>query len=347
MKLAYFERWIDPAANDILEKASNIELVQLNYSDPFSENRAKMGEVHGYQISPGTEIKSGWRAEANLLDACPNLLAISSTGAGYDMIDDAECTRRGILVCNQSGSNHHSVAEHALGFMLALSKQIVKYGHIMPRQTLENRFDYPGKELLGKTVGIIGIGQIGSRTAELCGSLLKMKILAYDPFLSEEEIAARGAQKVELNELLQQSDFVSLHCPLTSETRGMLGAEEFALMKPSAYFVTTARGGIHDEADLERALSSGQIAGAGIDVFDVEPPSQHHPLLHLDNVIATPHIAGITEEAMRSMAVAAAEQWKIILAGEIPPRLINPEVWPRYVERYTKIIGNPPKSLSL
>lgn len=258
----------------------------------------------------------------------------------------AACTAAGIIVCNQSGSNKEAVAEHALGLILALSKKFMPADRAMRRSANTDRFAMTGNDVLGKTLGIVGIGQIGTRVAELCRGLLRMEVLACDPHLDEATIAARGARKVELDELLARADFVSVHCPRDTTTLGMFGDAQFARMKPTAYFVQTARGGIHDEAALARALADGRIAGAGIDVFLQEPPSPDHPLLGFDNVIATPHNAGITQEALRGMAQAAAEQWIAIFAGEVPPRLVNPEVWPLYSARFKACFGFAPRSLA-
>jgi D-3-phosphoglycerate dehydrogenase / 2-oxoglutarate reductase len=151
--------------------------------------------------------------------------------------------------------------------------------------------------------------------------------------------------KVELDELLRRSDFVTLHCPRTRETMGMIGRTQFSLMKPTAFFISTARGGIHREDDLAEALRDGKIAGAGLDVFLEEPPRPDHPLLAFDTVIASPHTAGVTEEALYDMAVATAEQWIDIFAGVVPPRLVNPDAWPRYAERFERLLGFAPAAL--
>jgi D-3-phosphoglycerate dehydrogenase len=196
-----------------------------------------------------------------------------------------------------------------------------------------------GSELRGKTLGIVGLGPIGRRLAELCRGPFEMEILACDPYLTLEQVAERSGLKVELGELLRRADFVVVNCPLTPQTRGMFGRAEFARMKPGAFFISTARGEIHDETALLEALRSGEIAGAALDVFHQEPPRPDHPLLALDNVIATPHIAGITVEATREIARAAALQWIEIFRGAVPPRLINPEAWPRYAQRFERILG--------
>ena len=159
-------------------------------------------------------------------------------------------------------------------------------------------------------------------------------------------MAARGAEKVGLDALLQQADYVSINCPLDASTRGMIGAREFALMRPTSIFLTAARGFIHDEKALELALSNNAIAGAGLDVWEKEPPPAEHPLMRFDNVIVSPHTAGVTNEARRNMARIAAEQILSTLDGRVPPRLINPEVWPKYSKRFEKAFGFKPDALA-
>jgi len=165
-------------------------------------------------------------------------------------------------------------------------------------------------------------------------------VLAYDPYLTAAQTAARGAEKAEhLHALLGQADYVSINCPHTAETRGMIGTREYAAMQPHAYFITTARGGIHDEAALAEALRDKRIAGAGLDVWEDEPPPTDHPLLQFDNVLVSPHIAGITRQSRHNIAKIAAEQLLAVLDGKRPPRLLNPEVWPAYCDRFERIMG--------
>jgi D-3-phosphoglycerate dehydrogenase len=196
-----------------------------------------------------------------------------------------------------------------------------------------------GNDINNKTVGIVGLGNVGRRIAKLCGSVFDMTVLAYDPYLDEKTIAERGATKVELDELMRRSDFVSINCPLDDTTRGMIGTPQFALMQKHAYFITAARGYIHDEKALEEALRSKQIAGAGLDVWSKEPPAMDHPLLQFDNVIASPHTAGVTKEARANMGKFAAEQLILTLDGKKPPRIVNPDVWPTYAKRFERTFG--------
>jgi D-3-phosphoglycerate dehydrogenase len=195
-----------------------------------------------------------------------------------------------------------------------------------------------GDDLYGKTVGIVGFGNTGTRVAELCGGLFAMTVLAYDPYVGPNAIRARGARKVELAELLRASDFVSLHCPLTAETTRMIGEREYALMKKGAFFLTAARGFIHDEAALHAALTAGHLAGAGLDVWEQEPPPADHPLLSLPNVIASPHTAGVTHAARRRLALMAAEQLIDVLRGGDPQRILNAVALPRFRERFTQLL---------
>lgn len=346
-RLVYFESWVDPAAEKILENHEDLELVRLEYASSESLNGALMASAHGYQVQARTELREPWFGDAALIERCPNLLAMSSTGAGYDYIDVEACTAAGVLVCNQGGTNTEAVAEHALGLMLVLSKRVGVADKALRRPgAAVDRYALQGNDVYGKTLGIVGLGMIGRRLAELCHGLLGMEILAFDPYLDAAEIGRRHGRKVELDELLTRADFVSIHCPRSQETLGLLGKAEFAKMKPTAYFVNTARGGIHDEDALAEALQARRLAGAGIDVFLKEPPPPDHPLLALDNVLATPHTAGITEEALRQMAVAAAEQWIDLLAGRAPPRVVNPKAWPAFSRRFEALFGFAPEPLS-
>ena len=345
-RLAYFERFFDPIAERTLAARPEIELVRLHYDRPSPDTWSEISRSHGYQIRPRGELREPWFGDAALLRRCPSLLAICSSGAGYDMIDVDACTAAGVIVCNQSGFNKEAVAEHALGFMLSLSKKIGLADKLLRREGVRDRFRLTGNDIRGKTVGVVGIGQIGTRTAELCRVLFGMTVLVCDPYLTAEQVQERGATKVDLTELLRRSDFVTLHCPRTRETMGMIGRAEFALMKPTAFFISTARGGIHREDDLAEALRAGTIAGAGLDVFLEEPPRPDHPLLALDTVLASPHTAGVTEEALYDMAVATAEQWIALFAGGVPPRLVNPAAWRRYAERFERLLGFAPAALS-
>jgi D-3-phosphoglycerate dehydrogenase len=328
---------------DILRARPDVRLDRLENESPDAIAAPILAAAHAYQVGAARdELAKHFHVDADLLRRSPNLLIVSSNGAGYDPVDVDACTAAGVLVVNQSGGNAHSVAEHALGMLLTLSKRIIEADRALRRDPNVNRNALIGTEAQGKTIGIVGLGNVGRRIAALCNGLLGMKVLAYDPYLSAQEMAARGGEKVELDELLRRSDYVSISCPLTNESRGMIGARQFALMQPHAYFITTARGFIHDEAALLEALRNKQIAGAGLDVWSREPPPPDHPLLQLDNVLASPHTAGVTKEARANMGRIAAEQLLDALDGKRPPRIINPEVWPAYARHFERTFGFTP-----
>ncbi|WP_319435683.1 hydroxyacid dehydrogenase [Mycobacterium sp. RTGN5] len=345
-----YERWTDPVAGQALA-SSPIDLIKLDLAADAAQGWLSLEAAHGYQVATRTDVAgvpqgSQWLAGAELVARCPDLLAVCSAGAGYDVIDVDACTRAGIAVCNNSGPGAEAVAEHALGFMLDLAKKMTLSDRVLRRGDLGDRLALQGSELLGKTVGIVGMGAIGRRLVELCAPF-KMDVLVYDPYLDDATATQCGVGRVGLTELLERSDFVQLNCPLTAETEGLIGRAEFASMKRTAFFITTARGRVHDEVALYDALASGQLAGAGIDVFHEEPPRSDHPLLTLDNVVASPHTAGITAEAARHIAFATAAQWQAIFEGKPPPRLINRDVWPRYCDRFDGFFGFRPSADAL
>ena len=328
---------------EILGKRGDVRLDTLEQRKPDAGALEILAAAHAYQTgSARDELVPDYHTRAGLLGITPNLLIVSTNGAGYDTVDVKACTERGILVVNQSGGNAEAVAEHVIGMMLCLGKRVNDSDRALRAGTLKNRNEYIGREAYGKTIGIVGLGHVGKRIAELAGILFKMKVLAYDPYLPAEVAKARGAEKVELDELLRRSDFVSLNCPLTGESRKMIGAREYALMKPTASVITTARGSIHDEESLEQALRDKKIAGAGLDVWEKEPPPAQHPLMKYDSVIVTPHMAGVTVESRARMGQIAAAQILDALDGKPVPRIINPQVWDDYAGRFQKTFGFAP-----
>ena len=339
--------WFDdgkrPNVADSLEKERDITLHRLVFNGPKSDNWGAMSASHAYCItSTRQELPEEYRCNAALIVRCPDLLAVSTSGAGYDTVDVAACTAAGVLVVNQSGGNADAVAEHTVAMMLSLTKNIpqtdrsVRAGKRAPRES------FKGWNARGRTVGVVGIGNVGSRVARICGLGLQMKVLACDPYLTAEQVQARGATKVDLATLLAESRFVSIHCPYNDETRNMIGARELNAMQAGSYLITTARGGIVDENALAKALELKHIAGAGVDVWIDEPPPLSHPLLAFDNLIATYHTAGITHDSRNNMADWNAQQVAGILRGERPPRLINPDAWEGFARRFERIFGRRP-----
>ena len=336
-----FNFWQDPAMAERFALEDDIDFLTCDVAGAAEESWAKLAGAHVYHISSTKdELPRPWFAEAPLLERCPRLLCISATGAGYDTVDVAACTAAGVLVVNQSGANAAAVAEHTLGMMLDIGKKLSLSDRLLRRERGFAREDLMGREIGGKVLGLIGLGHVGRRVAALAKAF-GMTVLAHDPYLDDAEIARRDARAVSLEELLETADFVSVHCPRDQRTLRMMNAETFARMKRGAVFLNTARGGIHDEAALQEALSSGQLAGAGLDVWDIEPPPLDHPLLRQENVVATYHTAGVTVEARRCMASFAAEQIITVLQGGMPPRLINPEAWPAYRQHFQAVMGRP------
>jgi D-3-phosphoglycerate dehydrogenase / 2-oxoglutarate reductase len=332
-RIAYFEAPPHPAFLDAMSDADRCTLVRVPKETETSEALRLLATCDGYYARAARdELPQPLHVTEAFLQSMPRLLLVSSYGAGYDTVDPAACTRHGVAVCNQGGGNAEAVVEHALAFMLALLKRIPDATTAIAAGTAGDRRALMGRELFGKTVGIVGIGHIGTRMARVL-SAFDCRILAVDPYLDAATMAARGAEKLDLPDLLAQSDVVTAHCPLTSETRGMIGQRELQLMKPGAFFVNTARGGIHDEAALLSVLQDGHLAGAGLDVWEREPPSADNPLVLHPAVIATSHTAGVTHESRTRLARMAAETFKDLSEGRLPPRIVNQEVEEVLLER--------------
>jgi D-3-phosphoglycerate dehydrogenase / 2-oxoglutarate reductase len=342
-RVFYVKYLADPVYAEILGRRGDVRLDRLDNESPRDVAGPVLAAAHVYQVgSARDEIARRFHVDADLISRMPDVLVVSTSGVGYDTVDVEACTEAGILVVNQAGGNREAVAEHALGMLIALSKRIVETNQVMRRERLVDRVAYMGNDVFGKTIGIIGLGNVGSRLAQLCRSLFAMRVLAYDPYLAAAVCRERDAEKVDLGDLMRRSDYVSINCPLTAETRGMVGAQEFALMRPGAYFISTARGHIHDEAALAEALRRKQLAGAGLDVWATEPPPCDHPLLQFDNVLVSPHTAGVTRETRFNMGKIAAEQVLDALDGRPVPRKVNPQVWPRYAQRFARQFGFKP-----
>lgn len=338
-RVVRFDRWQDASFAERLGREPAIALIDLRIARPEAESWAALATAHCYQASSARdELPARWFVTRELLERCPQLVCVSMYGAGFDTVDVAACTAAGVLVVNQSGANAQSVAEHAFGMILALAHRFNECDRRLRRERGFPREAVMGHEVSGKTLGIVGIGNAGRRLARIAAAL-DMTILAVDPGLEPAEVQRRGATPVSLDELLARADFVSLHCPRDASTLGMFDAHAFARMKPGAVFVSTARGGIHDEGALFEALRSGHLAGAGLDVWEPEPPPLAHPLLTLDNVIATFHTAGVKHEARRNTASWGADQVVAIARGLRPPRIVNPDAWPAFTARYARILG--------
>jgi len=330
--------WMDAAFDAGIGARADMALAVFPVGAPLAAEHP-LRRAHVYQVSAAKdELPGHLFVTHDLLSRCPDLLCVSSSGAGYDTVDVAACTAAGVAVVNQAGGNANAVAEHAMGLMLGVMHRIAECDRRMRRETGFAREAVMGHELKGKTIGLVGIGHTGSRVAWLAAAF-GMRVLAHDPYVAAGVIEQRGAVPAPLDELLACSDIVSLHCPRDAGTLGMFGAAAFAKMKAGAVFISTARGGIHDEVALADALRTGHLAGAGLDVWAVEPPALDHPLLGLDNVLATYHTAGVTHEARRRLAAMAARQIGEICDGLVPPRLVNPEVWSAWGRRRAQVLA--------
>ena len=265
--------------------------------------------------------------DAELYAAAPNLKLIQLLSAGYDRADIPAAQKAGVPISNNGGANSVAVSEHALLLMLATSRQLVRqHGDVAAGRWRGNNV-LELHELRNRSLGIIGLGAIGKKTARLAQAF-GMAVTYYDiQRLSEAEEDALSVRFRLLRELLAESDLVSLHVPLNPSTQAMIGAAELALMKPTATLINTSRGPVIDEVALHDALSNNSIAGAGLDVFDVEPPAPENPLFGLDNVTLTPHIGTAARETREEIAMYAAKNIQRFLAGERPLNVFNPEVY--------------------
>jgi D-3-phosphoglycerate dehydrogenase len=272
----------------------------------------------------GLAIRSATKATEKIIDAATNLKVIGRAGIGVDNIDRAAASKKGVIVMNTPFGNMITTAEHAIAMMFAVARQIPEASASTHAGKWE-KSNFMGVELTGKTLGVIGAGNIGGIVCERALGL-KMKVVAYDPFLSEERAEKLGVQKVELDDLLARADFITLHVPKTEQTSNILNAEAIAKMKPGVRVINCARGGLVDEAALAEALKSGHVAGAAFDVFEVEPATDS-PLFNLSNVVCTPHLGAATSEAQENVAVQVAEQMSdYLLTGAVTNALNMPSV---------------------
>ena len=261
--------------------------------------------------------------------AGPQLKLVIRHGIGYNAVDVGACSERGILAANTPDGPTESTAEHAVALMLSMTKSTVKCDRRLRQNQPWTREDTKGLEVFDHVLGVVGFGRIGRRVTEICVSGLKMKALIFDPFVPDDAELPEGVTKAkDLDELLSNSDVVTIHTPLMPETEHMIGEKQLRMMKPDAYLVNAARGPVVDEAALIKVLQDGHLAGAGLDVFDVEPPEADNPLLQMENVVSTPHLASNTPQGSQRMSKSVVDQILQLFDGEKPDALLNPDVWP-------------------
>ncbi len=267
------------------------------------------------------------KCDGHAIENSPNLKVIGRTGVGYDSVDVKTATAHGIPVVITPGANNRSVAEHAVAMMFALSKNLVEAQQEMCKGNWEIRGAKKAFELEGKTIGILGLGAIGRETAKICEGC-GMKVAAYDPFLSKEQVEGYGAVYYEnYEDLLKVSDVVSIHVPLTDETKNMISKKQLTEMKKTALIINCSRGGIINETDLVEALKAGEIAGAGTDVFCSEPPKTDDPLLNCPNLIVSPHSAAQTRKAVIKMAQMCVKGCLAVAEGKKWPFVADKSVY--------------------
>jgi D-3-phosphoglycerate dehydrogenase / 2-oxoglutarate reductase len=291
----------DPIAREGIEilKAAGLEVEERPGLSP-----EELREV--IKDADGVVIRSNTRVTREVVDAAKKLKVVGRAGTGLDNVDIAACNKRGIVVMNTPGGNTNSAAEHAIAMIMALSRHIPQATATMKAGRWEKKC-FSGKEVAGKTLGIIGIGRIGSIVSQLAQGL-KMEVVAFDPHIRPEVAEKLGVELTDLDNVLARADYISIHTPLTAETKRSVNAELFSKMKDGVMVVNCARGGIINEQDLFEAMKSGKVAGAALDVFETEPADKGHPLFSLDNFICTPHLGASTVEAQENVAVAVARQ---------------------------------------
>jgi D-3-phosphoglycerate dehydrogenase len=287
-------------------------------------------------------IRTAGVIDAELMDHAPKLRVIGRHGVGYDQVDVPAATERGIQVVYTPGANTESVAEHVLAFLIGLSKHFPQQRKALLEGRYNDRTKLVGKDLTGRTIGIIGFGRIGRRVGELAKLAFNMTVLYNDIVAAPQEVEARaGARRVELPELLRESEYVTLHVPLDSSTRRLMNRETVAMMRPDAILLNTCRGPVVEEAAVAEALDARKLWGYGADVFTIEPPEENHPLIGRDDVMLTPHSAAQTIESLQNMARGVAEDVLGVLRGQAPRNAVND---PSAVAASRARLGKPPLS---
>ena len=301
------------------------ELARLKEKTEVIDN-GSMDDLPGAEVA----IIGGAKVDGAFMDhAGPQLKMVIRHGIGYNNVDVAAASERGILSANTPDGPTESTAEHAVALMMSMTKRVVKSDRVLRNNQPWTKDDLSGLEVLDHILGVVGYGRIGRRVTEICALGLKMKVLVYDPFVPKNTELPEGVSLIDsLDELLSQSDVVTIHTPLMPETHHLIGERELRLMKPDAYLVNASRGPVVDESALISVLQDGHLAGAGLDVFDIEPPEADNPLLKMDNVVSSPHIASNTPQGSQRMSQGVVDQILQLFAGEKPASLLDPDAWP-------------------
>lgn len=321
---------LDPQASeggipDWVTDAFRAEFMHFVYEEcTTKEDIARVaGDADIVWVFGGSEIVNA--ETISVLERCGGIVR---TGSGTDNVDVEAATRQGIVVTNTPGAHDDEVSEHAIALLLALVRAIPPKDRAL-KQGIWQREPLPNHHVFGQTLGLVGFGHVAQLVAQKISGF-DMTVLCHDPYVTTDTMSAKGVQAASLDELLVRSDFVSLHCPLTASTHGLIGERELRLMKPQALLINTSRGPVVQESMLIRALQEGWIAGAGLDVFEKEPPSPHNPLLKMDNVVITPHTAGHSDLTLEKQWRLSVESAISFSKGHWPHSYVNSDVMPRW-----------------
>ncbi|MAU10161.1 MAG: hypothetical protein CL607_10090 [Anaerolineaceae bacterium] len=308
---------VDQKAVDLIDAADGLDVV---FPGKLTQEElvAQVGDAHALIIRSGVKITP------DVFAAAPNLKIVARAGVGVDNVDLDAATEHGVYVVNTPGGNTISTAEHTFGLMIALARHIPQ-GDASLRAGRWDRKKYVGVELKGKTLGLVGLGRIGQAIAKRAQAF-EMNVVAYDPYLPADVASEIGVVLLDLDGVFAHADFISLHSPITDETRGMINAEAIAKMKDGVRIVNAARGGLINDADLAEGIKSGKVTGAALDVYEPEPPAEDNPLIGLDGVIHTPHLAASTSDAQVTVAVEAAQLVIDTLLHNKPENVVNKAV---------------------
>ena len=313
MRKVLLTKKLSEKSRQLFEGIPDLERVEVLDGEP-EQFASHVKDAEAVLLSTAYEMTSDVIAQAQ------NLKVISRTGVGVDNVDVTAATGKKILVLNTPGANSISVAEHAVALMLSLSKQLLVYDRELRNGNFKIRRSGKCVDIEGKTLGLIGCGAIGRLVADKCRASFNMQVIGYDPYIKE---LPNITLYEDLKEVFKQADYVSLHIPLTEETKNLVGTELLSLMKPTAFIINTSRGGIIDEQALADMIIQNKIAGAGLDVLESEPPKADNPLLPLDNVIMTPHSAALTKECSARVEFEAAQGISDYLKGNKPKYIFN------------------------
>jgi D-3-phosphoglycerate dehydrogenase len=309
---------IHPEGIDILKKAH----FEVNIGDSLFEEEI----VKGARNAEAIIIRSQGKLTEKIISGCQRLKCIGRYGVGVDNIDIEIANRLKIPIVYAPGVNSKAVAEHVLMFALAISRKMV----LLNRRIREGRWkelrDLEFYDLSGRTLGILGVGSVGSELNKIAG-FFSMKVIGYDPYLSQSDLSQKGVKPVDWVTLFRESDILSAHVPLNSETKKLIGEKELHLMKRGGILINTSRGGIVDEEALARVLQEGHLSGVGLDVFEEEPLKKDHPLLQFENVFVTPHSAGLTSGVLKELAIRVCKGVVMVLQGKRPENVFNPNVF--------------------